>query len=214
MNTDFDRSHDRGNGSTPTSDAPTHYASVGWMPLAVAPITPSPVSGSGSYIAPLWPDTGRWVLAPDNDPEARALFRRHAGRPAENGHPNGTSSRKARTLPGSGDRLILTTHQADALIVFRRWGGGNPDREFGHGVHCAVFRNEGHFRSCSLIREAVEEWAWKRWPGERLYTYIGGQRIAATSPGHAFKRAGWRRCGVIGGAVGGLIVLELLPPPR
>lgn len=200
MNSEIDR-------STVNDSAPTHYTSVGWMPLAVAPITPSPESGSGRYIGPLWPETKRWVLAPDNDPEARALFHRHTT--SGNGHVSGTAGRRGRTLPGSGDRLILTTHQADALIVFRKFA--NPDREFGQGVHCAAFRNEGHFRSCSLIREAIEEWAWKRWPGERLYTYVEGQRIGATNPGYAFKAAGWRRCGV---TFGGLIVLECLPPPR
>lgn len=189
MNTDH-TDIDRG-----TESVPSHYASVGWMPLAVAPITPSPESGSGRYIGPLWPETKRWVLAPDNDPEARALFQRHG--------TDRTVTRRSRSLPGSGDRLILITHQADALIVFRKFA--NPDREYGHGVHCAVFRNEGHFRSCSLIREAVEEWAWKRWPGERLYTYVGGQRIVATNPGHAFRCAGWKRCGI---TFGNLIVME------
>lgn len=200
MNTTDDDRSNRNDES-----APTHYTSVGWVPLAVAPITPSPESGSGAYIAPLWPETKRWTLAPDNDPETRALFQRHAAE--GNSRMNG-SGRRGRTLPGSGDRLILTTHQADALIVFRKFC--NPDREFGHGVHCAVFRNEGHFRSCSLVRDAVEEWAWKRWPGERLYTYVGGRRIVATNPGYAFRCAGWRRCGV---TFGNLIVMERLPQP-
>lgn len=61
------------------------------------------------------------------------------------------------------------------------------------GTGCIVpcSANEGHLRSCSLIREAVEDWAWKHWPGERPYTYVGGQLFVATSPGHAFRCAGW-----------------------
>lgn len=179
------------------------YVPGGWVPLAVTPITPSPMTAPGRYIAPLWPDTGRWVLAPENDPETRALFRRHAIE-----QPPGYGGGKSRSLPGSGDRLILTTTQADALIVFRKFS--SPDREFGVGVHCAVFRNEGHFRSCSLIREAVDEWAVKRWPGERFYTYISGRRIVATNPGYAFRCAGWRRCGI---TYGGLVVMEIVSPP-
>lgn len=190
---------DRHPSITDDSASAAHpFPLAGWVPLALTPITPSPESGIGRYIAPLWPDTGRWRLADDHTTEARDLFRRQ--------QLAGAGSARRQGLPGSGDRLILTTSQGDALIVFRKFN--NPDREFGHGVHCAAFRNEGHFRSCSLIREAVEEWAWKRWPGERLYAYVGGRRIVATNPGHAFRCAGWRRCGV---TFGGLIVLQRLP---
>ena len=170
-------------------------------------ITPSPETGGRSgYIPPLLSGFGRWIPSTESDPEARALYRRHlACRERVNGH-------RGKLFPGAGERMILITPQADALIVFRR---------VGDGIHCSVFRNEGHFRSCSLIREAVEEWSWKRWPGERLYTYVHGCRVVSTNPGYAFRCAGWRRCGVAidarsehGGGVGvsGVIVMECVPP--
>ena len=39
-------------------------------------------------------------------------------------------------------------------------------------------------------------WAWKRWPGERLYTYVDPKKIKSTNPGYCFKVCGWRKCGV------------------
>ena len=166
-------------------------------------ITRSPeIGGRGGYIPPLLSGFGRWMPTTEGDPEARALYRRHLScRPDANGH-------RPKVFAGSGERLVLISPQADALIVFRKFA--SQDREFGHGINCSVFRNEGHFRSGSLIREAVEEWAWKRWPGGRLYTYVDGCRVAPTNPGYAFRCAGWRRCGV---TIGGLIVLECVPPP-
>lgn len=165
-------------------------------------ITRSPEPENGNYIPPLLQSFGRWYPTTDGDPAARDLYRRHYScRPSANGH-------RSKLFVGPGEKLVLTTHQADALIVFRKFT--SRDFEFGHGVNCAVFRNESHFRSSSLIREAVTEWAWKRWPGERLYTYVDGRRIVSTNPGYCFKCAGWRRCGV---TLGGLIVLELTTPP-
>jgi len=165
-------------------------------------ITRSPEPESGNYIPPLLPSFGRWFPTSDGDSEARALFRRHYS------CRWGTGRRQPRLFVGPGEKLVLMTQQADALIVFRRFV--SQDRVYGHGVNCAVFRNEGHFRSRSLIREAVEEWAWKRWPSQRLYTYVDGRRIVSTNPGYCFKCAGWKRCGVTSG---GLIVLELVPAP-
>ena len=174
--------------------------SVSFVPM-LDTITPSPeIGGRSGYIPPLLSGFGRWIPTTESDPEARALYRRHLScRSGANGH-------RPKPFAGSGERLVLITPQADALIVFRRFN--SPDRDYGHGVNCSVFRNEGHFRSCSLIREAVEEWAWKRWPGERLYTYVGGCRVAPTNPGYAFRCAGWRRCRV---TIGGVIVLEKTP---
>ncbi len=160
-------------------------------------ITPSPETGGRSgYIPPLLSGFGRWIPTTESDPEARALYRRHLSCRAG---VNGSHAIRGKLFPGSGERMILITPQADALIVFRK---------IGDGVNCSVFRNEGHFRSCSLIREAVEEWAWKRWPGERLYTYVHGCRVVSTNPGYAFRCAGWRRCG----ESGRVIVMECVPP--
>ena len=167
---------------------------------ALDTITRSPEPQDGNYIPPLLPSFGRWFPTADGDPDARALYLRHYSCRSE------PSGRHRKLFVGPGEKLVLMTQQADALIVFRRFT--SHDRAFGHGVNCAVFRNESHFRSSSLIREAVEEWAWKKWPDQRLYTYVDGRRIVSTNPGYCFKCAGWRRCGT---TIGGLIVLELAP---
>ncbi len=201
------------NGTHTISTYRTHHTHAAFVPsLEPITITRSPEPGSGNYIPPLLRSYGRWVQTSENDPEAKALYRRHAQcRSGMNGGANGSMNGgtlgqrvKPRPFGGSGEKIVLVTHQADALIVFRK----GSERGLGQGVHCSVFRNEGHFRSSSLIREAVSEWAWRRWPGERLYTYVGGQRVVSSNPGYCFKSAGWKRCGV---TLGGMIVLELYP---
>lgn len=169
-----------------------------WSPFTPDIITRSPQPETGNYIPPLFPGASRWHQTGDGDADARALYQRHYS-------CRERSHRRSKLFVGPGEKLVLITHQADALIVFRKFR--SHDTMHGHGVNCSVFRNEGHFRSSSLIREAVEEWAWKRWPGERLYTYVNGQRVVSSNPGYCFKCAGWKRCGV---TIGGLIVLELL----
>ena len=60
-----------------------------------------------------------------------------------------------------------------------------------------------------LYRKAYEqavEIAWRRWPGERLFTYVNGGKIRSTNPGYCFLMAGWRKCGI---SKVGLTILEL-----
>lgn len=99
------------------------------------------------------------------------------------------------------------TPQADALMVFRRHTFSLDPLTT--GVQVTVFRNEGQFRSCSLVREAVSGWAAHRWPGARLFVLASGRRVVATNPGYPFRLAGWRRCGI---NHNGLIVLEHASP--
>jgi len=49
------------------------------------------------------------------------------------------------------------------------------------------------------------EWAWKKWPPQRLYTTVNPRKIKSTNPGFCFLCAGWRRCGF---TESGLIILE------
>lgn len=158
----------------------------------------SPDPGSGNYIPPLLITEGRWIVAEESDPFVKGLIRRSVG--AMLGLPN-------RSMARGSDRLMLITHQGDALMVFHRRPnhGGDPLTD---GVQCTLFRNEGHFRCGSLIREAVEQWAVKRWPGERLFALAEGCRMVASNPGYCFVRAGWIRCG----ESGGVIVMEWVPP--
>ena len=138
---------------------------------------------------------GFWRTAKDGDPLGLALYLRH--------YSSRRRSPKTR-LPlfvGPGEKLVLLSLKGDALFAWRKM---LYSRDGQSGVCCAVFRNEGRRLSSTLIREAMRL-AWKRWPGERLYTYVDPTRVRSVNPGCCFKRAGWR---VAGKSKRGLIVLE------
>jgi hypothetical protein len=138
----------------------------------------------------------KWVIARDGDGWAYAMYRRHYPA-AKNPRP------RQRQFVGPGQKMVLVGFMANALFVWRKF----KNRSGQHGVNCAVFRNESPLLSSDLIREAMV-WAWERWPGERLYTYVNPRRVRSTNPGYCFLRAGWRRCGR---SKGRLLVLEALP---
>jgi hypothetical protein len=75
------------------------------------------------------------------------------------------------------------------------------------GVCCSIFRREGGPRASVLVTEAMAV-AWKRWPGERLYTYVNPKKVRSSNPGCCFKKCGWRVCGR---TKGGLVILEVKP---
>ena len=56
---------------------------------------------------------------------------------------------------------------------------------------------------------AAEELAWRRWPGERLYTYVAPWMVHSSNPGYCFQVAGWRKCRTTARE---LVELEKLPP--
>jgi hypothetical protein len=71
-----------------------------------------------------------------------------------------------------------------------------------------VFRNEGPVRSSELIM-ASNAVARRRWPGERLYTYVDPGKVRhKRDPGRCFLKAGYRKCGI---TKSGKIVLEIVP---
>lgn len=74
-------------------------------------------------------------------------------------------------------------------------------------MNCAVFRNEEGGLASALILEA-EPFAWRRWPAERLFTFVDPRQVRGNPPGNCFLRAGWVRCGE---TAGGLHVLEKRP---
>lgn len=138
--------------------------------------------------------TENWHVAKDGDPAAVALYERHY---SAHRYRDG---RVRKLIVGPGEKIVLLTRACDALFVWRRF------RESGEtepkGINCAIFRNEGPALSSDLILQA-ERVAWCRWPGERLYTYVGNDL-----PGFCFLAARWKRCGTTGG---GLLVLEKMP---
>jgi hypothetical protein len=152
---------------------------------------PEPVSSSPLSVG------GHWLGVSDGDARARDLFKRHYSYRAYK------DGRKPKLFVGPGEKMVLMTVNCDALFVWRKFISRNNQQ----GVNCAIFRNESSIRASDLIREAMEL-AWKRWPGERLYTYVNAKKIRSTNPGYCYKMAGWQVCGE---TKGGLLILEALP---
>lgn len=141
---------------------------------------------------------GHWLAVKDGDDRARSLYRRHYS------WPRHVRSANYSKFTGPGEYMLLLT--ADAAAVWL-WRIERYRKDGQTGINCAVFRNESEVRSSDLIREAVDL-AWRRWPGERLWTYVNPRKVRSTNPGACFKHAGWQRCGV---SKGGLVILECLP---
>ncbi len=141
-------------------------------------------------------DLPGWFVSKDGDPEAYALFRRH--------YSARKTAPKVRQFIGPGEKMVLVAADYSALFCWRRcnfWDDGQI------GVNCTVFRNEGPGRASEMIREA-EGFAWERWPGQRLFTFVDGSKVKGTCPGYCFRRAGWKSAGF---SKGGLLILEKLP---
>jgi hypothetical protein len=139
-----------------------------------------------------------WYAVRDGDPRAAALYERHYS------CVNIVARRKSgdKRICGPGEKLVLMTTDCRALFVWRK--AQRPDLAGQEGVCCSIFRNEGDILSSELVLEA-ERLARRRWPGERLYTYINPREIKSVNPGYCFKVAGWRKCGE---TAGGLVILE------
>lgn len=138
-----------------------------------------------------------WRESKDGDPVGFELYRRHYSA-KKNPRP------KIKQFVGPGEKLVLISRGDDALFAWRKF----IDDSGQQGVNCAVFRNESSRWNSEMIREAME-FAWARWPGARLYTYVDPQAIRSTNPGYCFLQAGWRRCGK---AKAGQVILEVQAP--
>jgi hypothetical protein len=141
---------------------------------------------------------GYWIETKDGDPRGLWLYERHY---SAYRYKDG---RKRRLFVGPGEKMVLLTPYCDALFVWRKFRSMDGQQ----GVNCAVFRNESGILSSELIEEACGL-AWRRWPGERLYTYVNDAKVRSANPGFCFVMAGWRRCGRNGD--GSLTILEHLP---
>jgi len=142
-----------------------------------------------------------WYSIKDGDPRAAAIYERHYS------CVNITARRRTgdKRICGPGEKMVLMTVDCLALFVWRK--AKRPDLAGQQGVYCSIFRNEGEVLSSELILEA-EKLARRRWPGERLYTYINPREIESVNPGYCFKVAGWQKCGE---TQGGLVILEKRP---
>jgi len=138
---------------------------------------------------------GLWQGVKDGNPAALALYERHYS------CYKYADGRVRKLFCGPGEKMVLLTMNNDALFVWRKFIDASGQK----GVNCAVFRNESNIQSSLLIKEAVSVCR-RRWPKERLYTYVNAKKIKSTNPGYCFKAAGWKYCGK---TKGGLDILEL-----
>ena len=134
----------------------------------------------------------------DGNADAKKIFDRHYSK------YHYKDGRDPSLFCGPGEKIVLVTPGYDALWVWRKF----KDNSGQTGVNCAVFRNEGTQLSSYLILKA-EEYAWHRWPNERLYTYISTTKIRSSNPGYCYLMAGWQKCGVT--KVNKLIIMEKYP---
>lgn len=125
-----------------------------------------------------------WIEVGDGNDDARAIFDRHYSRYRYK------DGRQPLLFVGPGQKLVLVTPCLRALFVWRKFISADGQQ----GVNCAVFRNEGAGLSSALIETAMQR-AWRRWPGERLFTYVDGRQVASSNPGYCFKAAGWKFAG-------------------
>lgn len=141
---------------------------------------------------------GPWVLIKDGNPTGMSIFKRHY---------TARKNRKQFQFVGPGEKMVLLTPDAKALFVWRKFISDAGEA----GVNCAVFRTEGSSagRASELIL-AAKHWAWERWPGERLYTYVDPTKVRhKRDPGRCFLRAGFRKCSYT--TKDGKLVFEALP---
>jgi hypothetical protein len=139
-----------------------------------------------------------WNEVKDGNPALWNLFVGHYSyRPRRRFNP-----RFLRLTVGPGQKLLLLTSNERAGIAFRKF----IDDSGQQGVCCAWFRNTGGVGclSSQLIHEGATI-AQRRWPGQRLYTFVDAGKVRSANPGYCFKMAGWRSAGR---TAGGLHILE------
>jgi hypothetical protein len=135
-----------------------------------------------------------WNRISDADPRAIAIYERHYS--AHNADRfRGLQPDHNKGIAGAGQRIVLMTSGSDALFVWKRFlprTGRAGNYFWMNGIWCSVFRNEGDYVSSQMVLEA-EEWAWWKWPGETLRTFIDPASVVSLNPGYCFKKAGWQR---------------------
>ena len=126
-----------------------------------------------------------WFGVKQTDLRAVNLYSRHYSA-KKGGHSK--SDWLAHGIAGPGEVMTLITSDGKALFVWQKQKYSLSGQV---GVNCAVFRNEGEQLSSELILDA-EELCQKKWPGERMFTYIDSSEIASSNPGYCFYMAGWK----------------------
>lgn len=143
-----------------------------------------------------------WCETRTSDPVALDIFSRHYSN--RRWRKRGRGGNYARFI-GPGECMVLISPAGDALFA---WHKERFRRDSQTGVNCSVFRNESQHQASAMILDA-EVLAWRRWPGERLFTFVNPRKVRSSNPGYCFKKAGWTRCGVTKDQ--GLLIFEKYP---
>lgn len=129
-----------------------------------------------------------WYSIKDGDARGYDLMTRHyTFRQYADNRRSDPGYRNRHLFVGPGEKVVLMTPDCKALFVWRKF----IDDSGQEGINCAVFRNEGPYRSSDLIKMAMAI-AWEKWPGERLYTYVDPKQVESGLPGYCFFCARWR----------------------
>lgn len=131
---------------------------------------------------------GNWTRVRDGNLKVFEIFTRHYTfrKWRQRGGMNG------KRIAGPGETIVLLSTDESAIFI---WKKQKYSQDGQLGINCVVFRNEGPVLSSILLKEA-EMIANKRWPGERLYTYVNAGKIRSSNPGYCFKINGWQKCGI------------------
>ena len=147
-----------------------------------------------------------WIEVRDGNDTGRDIFDRHYSRTRYK------DGRRPKLYVGPGEKHVMLLASADALCIWRKFISGDGQQ----GVNCAVYRNESEEKASDLLMLAMAE-AWRRWPRERLYTYVDPREVRTTlragrpSWGHCFYQSGWRFAGLTGKR---LHILDCQPDDR
>ena len=151
-------------------------------------------------------ETDYWCIVRDGDAQAFALYARHYSfYHYSDGRRERYGYRNRRMIVGPGEKLVLLGNDARALCCWRRGIDANSNGQ--KRVYCTVFRNESSARASDILKSAMAL-AWKRWPGETLFTYVNPHKIHSNVPGYCFRRAHWKH---IGETAGGLLIFSINP---
>ncbi|MBN9035478.1 MAG: hypothetical protein J0H53_05370 [Rhizobiales bacterium] len=153
-----------------------------------------------------------WIEVRDGNDTARAIFERHytAMKSLARRRRRGT-----KLFIGPGFKLLLLSSDALSLCGWRK---ERRRRDGQIGVECCVFRREGGALASAQLSGAMEL-AWRRFPGERLFTFVDARLVRPTMVkgprarlyavwGYCFYQAGWRFAGI---TKKGLHILECRP---
>lgn len=129
-----------------------------------------------------------WIEVLDGNDTARDIFRRHYSY-----RPRPAGRRRRELIIGPGFKLLLLSADSYSLCAWRK----EKHRADGQtGVECAIFRREGGDLASEQLKHAMAH-AWKRWPGERLFTFVDPRLVIPTMQhgrpvwGFCFYKAGW-----------------------